>query len=101
MKGIVPALVLGLGLGLGLFAAIPAQAQSKPELEHQTGAAAGAVSRRVSMGIGKSIIVDLPSDASEIFIGNPKVANAVVRSARKLYVIGMENGPNDRLCSGP
>ena len=44
------------------------------------------------MGIGKSIIIDLPRDASEIFVGNPAVANAVVRSPRKLYVIGMANG---------
>lgn len=48
--------------------------------------------KRLSMGVGKSIIVDLPRDASEIFVGNPKVANAVVRSASKLYIIGLENG---------
>jgi pilus assembly protein CpaC len=44
------------------------------------------------MGVGKSIIIDLPQDAAEIFVANPKVANAVVRSPRKLYVIGMETG---------
>ena len=44
------------------------------------------------MGVGKSIIVDLPRDAAEIVVGNPKVANAVVRSARKLYVMGAETG---------
>lgn len=48
--------------------------------------------QRLSMGIGKSVIIDLPRDASEIFVGNPAVANAVVRSPRKLYVIGMANG---------
>ena len=44
------------------------------------------------MGVGKSLIVDLPRDAAEIFVGNPKVANAIVRSARKLYVIGLDKG---------
>jgi pilus assembly protein CpaC len=44
------------------------------------------------MGVGKSIIIDLPQDAAEIFVANPKVANAVVRSPRKLYVIGMDAG---------
>ena len=48
--------------------------------------------RRIAMGVGKSVIINLPQDASEIFVGNPKVANAVVRSARKLYIIGMEGG---------
>ncbi|MDB5649287.1 MAG: secretin [Hyphomicrobiales bacterium] len=51
-----------------------------------------AVAKRLSMGVGKSVILDLPRDAAEIFVGNPKVANAVVRSARKLYIIGMEGG---------
>jgi len=50
------------------------------------------LTRRINMGVGKSVIVDLPRDASEIFLGNPKVANAIVRSARKIYVIGMEAG---------
>ena len=44
------------------------------------------------MGVGKSRIIDLPRDAAEIFVANPKVANAVVRSPRKLYVIGMDAG---------
>ena len=44
------------------------------------------------MGVGKSVIVDLPQDAAEIFVANPKVANAVVRTPRKLYVIGMDTG---------
>ena len=48
--------------------------------------------RRISMGVGKSVILDLPQDATEIFIGNPKVANAVVRTARRIYVLGLDNG---------
>ena len=48
--------------------------------------------RRVTMGVGKSMIVELPSDAGEIFVGNPAIANAVVRSARKIYVIGQAAG---------
>jgi pilus assembly protein CpaC len=51
-----------------------------------------AAPRRVTMGVGKSIIVDLPADAGEIFVGNPAVANAVVRSARKIYIIGQAVG---------
>lgn len=50
------------------------------------------LSRRIAMGVGKSIIVDLPGEAAEIVVGNPKVANAVVRSTRKLYVMGLDVG---------
>jgi pilus assembly protein CpaC len=52
----------------------------------------GQSTSRLTMGVGKSVIVSLPTDASEIFVANPKVANAVVRSARKLYVIATGAG---------
>ncbi|MBV9703419.1 MAG: pilus assembly protein N-terminal domain-containing protein, partial [Methylobacteriaceae bacterium] len=48
--------------------------------------------RSLNMGVGKSVIIDLPQDAGEIFVGNPKVANAIVRSPRKLYVLAVDNG---------
>ena len=48
--------------------------------------------RRIDLGIGGSLVIDLPSDAREIFIGNPAIANAVIRSPRKLYVIGSAEG---------
>ncbi|MBY0613471.1 MAG: type II and III secretion system protein family protein [Beijerinckiaceae bacterium] len=48
--------------------------------------------RRIELQVGKSIIIDLPRDASEIFVANPAVANAVVKSSRKVYVIGVTTG---------
>jgi pilus assembly protein CpaC len=48
--------------------------------------------RKLTLSVGRSSIVELPADAAEIFIGNPQVANAVVRSARKLFVLAVANG---------
>jgi pilus assembly protein CpaC len=53
--------------------------------------AAGAV-KTLQIGVGRSVIVDLPEDAAEIFVGEPKVANAVVRSARRIYVSTLAAG---------
>jgi pilus assembly protein CpaC len=50
------------------------------------------MSRNVDLSIGRSLIIDLPRDAKEVFVANPKIANAVVRSTRKVFIIGMENG---------
>lgn len=50
------------------------------------------IARRISMGQGKSIIVDLPRDVVEVVVGNPKVADAVVRTPRKIYIMGNEAG---------
>ena len=49
-------------------------------------------SQRLTLGVGRAIIVDLPGEASEIIVGDPKVANAVVRSTRKIYVMGVSTG---------
>ena len=48
--------------------------------------------RTLTLAQGKSAIIDLPRDAAEIFVANPKVANAVVRTKRRIFVMGVENG---------
>jgi pilus assembly protein CpaC len=50
------------------------------------------IPRKLDLSIGRSSIVELPRDAKEVFVANPKVANAVVRSSRKLFVIGIADG---------
>jgi pilus assembly protein CpaC len=85
--GVLSALVLGATLMAAPAFAAEQTGTSPSMIRAEVGA-----TKRLSMGVGKSVIVDLPRDASEIFVGNPKVANAVVRSASKLYVIGLENG---------
>lgn len=52
----------------------------------------GVLARRIDLTIGRSLVVDLARDAKEIFVANPQIANAVVRSTRKLFVIGVANG---------
>jgi pilus assembly protein CpaC len=49
-------------------------------------------SRFVPLGIGKSFVVDLPRDIKDVLVANPKIANAVVRSSRRAYLIGGEVG---------
>lgn len=46
----------------------------------------------LNIEVGDSKSVDLPRDASQVFIANPKVATAVVRSLRKLFIVGIING---------
>jgi len=49
-------------------------------------------SRSVSLGIGKSVVIDFPRDIKDVLVANPKTANAVIRSSRRAYVIGVEVG---------
>lgn len=78
---------------LAMASAAPAIAQTKtPSPILNVGESEHNVSRRMDLSIGRSVIVDLPRDAKEVFVANPKVANAVVRSSRKLFVIGVADG---------
>ena len=48
--------------------------------------------RFVALGIGKSVVIDLPRDAKDVLVANPAIANAVVRSTRRAYLIGVAIG---------
>ena len=48
--------------------------------------------RPLSLGIGKSIVVDLPRDIKDVLVADPKIANAVVRSSQRAYIIGAAVG---------
>ena len=55
-------------------------------------AASEATSRFVPLGIGKSVAIDLPADIKDVLVADPTVANAVVRSSRRVYMIGVKIG---------
>ena len=51
--------------------------------------------RVVTLGIGKSLIIELPRDTSDILVSSPTVADAVIRSPRRVYVTGIAVGETD------
>jgi pilus assembly protein CpaC len=46
----------------------------------------------LALGIGKSIVIDLPRDIKDVLVADPKIANAVVRSSQRAYIIGAAVG---------
>ena len=55
-------------------------------------AASEATSRFIPLGIGKSVAIDLPADIKDVLVADPKIANAVIRSSRRVYMIGVAVG---------
>lgn len=53
---------------------------------------ASANSQVLSLGLNKSAVVELPVDAADVLIANPEIADAIVRSARRTYLLGMKVG---------
>jgi pilus assembly protein CpaC len=55
-------------------------------------AASEATSRFIPLGIGKSVAIDLPADIKDVLVADPKIANAVIRTSRRVYMIGVAIG---------
>ena len=57
-----------------------------------TVAASDFASRPVALGVSKSVVIDLPRDIKDVLVADPNIANAVVRSSRRAYIIGIKVG---------
>ncbi len=44
--------------------------------------------RFLPLGVGKSVVIDLPRDVKDVLVADPKIANAVIRSSQRAYIIG-------------
>ena len=55
-------------------------------------AASDAGSSFIPLGVGKSVVIDLPGDVKDVLVADPKIANAVVRSARRAYLMASPSG---------
>ena len=69
-----------------------AQAADPPHVPVIQVAASEATSRFIPLGIGKSVAIDLPADIKDVLVADPKIANAVIRSSRRVYMIGVTVG---------
>ena len=62
---------------------------------------AGGEGQSIKLGLNKSIVVDLPADAYDILVANPAVADAVTRTARRIYLFGKSVGQTNIFVFGP
>jgi pilus assembly protein CpaC len=73
------------------YAAGPASANTI----HVDLAAAGGGAQSLSLPVGKSAIIDLPVDARDVIVSQPGVADAVLRSPRRIFIMGLKAGSTD------
>lgn len=48
--------------------------------------------RTLRLGLNKALVVDLPADAHDILVSDPKMADAVTRTSRRIYLFGKTVG---------
>lgn len=99
---IIPALLAACCLQLGGPMAsaqalsggpMPTQVYDAPGTLRVDLAAGG--SQTLSLPRGKSAIVELPVDARDVLVTNPAVADAMLRTPRRIYILGVASGQTD------
>lgn len=93
------AMIAGIGLdpSSGRFLAAAEASESVIRIK-QTGPG---VSKRVKLGLNKAIVIDLPTDAHDILVADPSLADAVTRTSRRLYLFGKTVGQTNIFIFGP
>jgi pilus assembly protein CpaC len=88
------ALLFSAVAALALYPALSPVVAAEPGIEPPatTTSIGNAKTRFLALGIGKSAVIDLPREAKDVLVADPKIANAVVRSAQRAYIIGSAVG---------
>lgn len=79
---------LGIGYLFPVFVLPNAEAANRKPVVTQT----QSTIERVKLGLNKALVLDIPTDASDILVGNPSVADAVMRTPRRVYLFGKQVG---------
>ena len=68
------------------FVATDRAPAAEPHIADMQVISSDANARLVTLGIGKSVVIDLPMDIRDVLVGNPDIVLAVVRSKRRVYI---------------
>ena len=76
-----------------LDALLPGEATAD-ELQHQSHLriAASGKAQQITLGLNKSIIVELPREVRDVMVSNPTKIDAVLQTSTRAYLIGKEAG---------
>lgn len=68
--------------------------QAQETFPNQIHVAAGehASGRILNVGIGRSVVINLAEDAADVLVSNPEIADAVLRTPRRIFVLGNTAG---------
>jgi pilus assembly protein CpaC len=88
--GQIRAISLAIGVAALGFLAAGAEAQTPGYL--QLTSTDILANHPVYLGINKSVVIDLPRPAGDVLVSNPQIADAVLRTSSRLYLIGVQLG---------
>ncbi len=85
-------LAVALATVLGALAAPPAVAASDYPKLLRVPASGLSGARPLKVGLNKSVVIELGADVADVLVSNPEIADAVVRSSRRVYILGVAAG---------
>lgn len=59
------------------------------------------VTRKVTVGLDKSMLIEVPSDLQNVLVSNPEVIDAVVQTSRQVYLLAKNTGEANAFFIGP
>jgi len=97
MKAALLKLLAAIVASAWLSAPIAGHAQEAGSSVIKVDLASGAQSQQLALPVGRSAVVDLPIDARDVLVSNPAVASAVLRTPRRIFVMGLKSGATDAI----
>lgn len=59
------------------------------------------ITRKITIGVDKSLLIELPIDLQNVLVSNPEVLDAVVQSSRQVYLLAKDAGDANAFFIGP
>ena len=50
------------------------------------------VHQRLTLGLGKAVVVEIDADARDVLVANPEIVDAVVRTPRRIFLMAQKGG---------
>lgn len=93
VKAIRSTVAVLAGLAVLAFLAVPAaEASGKYPKTLRIAAGQKTVNHMVKVGLNRSLVVELGDDARDVLVASPTIADAVIKSPRRIYILGVAAG---------
>ena len=60
-------------------------------------ASASSAPQHISLALNKAAVVELDRDARDVFVANPQIADAVVRTPRRIFIMSLKIGQTNAI----
>jgi pilus assembly protein CpaC len=88
--------VAAAAIGASALAQEPVPVTDESRVIHIT-ASASTAPQHISLALNKAAVIELDRDARDVFVANPLIADAVVRTPRRIFIMSMKIGQTNAI----